>query len=165
MKPMPYIGLIGKVLVPTGTVFGTGSWIAQRTRMRVTKSRRREHRVLPAVLLGGRSRRGPGEEGRGVELQRRVVERRVPVCRYPGRQVGGVDERRAVDHQELDQVDVLVVIQRRGVDELPVLGRADRGQLGGQLVEQLAVQLCLQHAALIIRSRRSGSGCAAAGRA
>ena len=37
MKPMPNSGLIGKVLMPTGTVAGVGDWIAQRTRMRVTK--------------------------------------------------------------------------------------------------------------------------------
>ena len=38
MKPMPNSGLIGKVLVPTGTCAGTGNWIAQRMRMRVTWS-------------------------------------------------------------------------------------------------------------------------------
>ena len=48
-------------------------------------------------------------------------------------------------------MDVLVVVQRREVDEVPVLGRADRRQLGGQLVEQLTVELRLKHAALIIR--------------
>jgi hypothetical protein len=94
---------------------------------------------------------GPGEEGRGIQLQRRMIERRVAVRRSPGRQIGRGVDGRPVDHLELDQVDVLVVIERRGVDELPVLGRADGGQLGVELVEQLTVELRLEHAALVIR--------------
>ena len=57
MKPMPNTGSIGKVLTPTGTGAGTGNWIAQRTRMRVTSCAGVKTVSFQPFSSGGRSRR------------------------------------------------------------------------------------------------------------
>ena len=65
---MPNIGLIGKVLMPTGTVAGTGNWIAQRTRRRVTWSAGVKTVSFQPFSSGVGPVGGPGEEGRGVSF-------------------------------------------------------------------------------------------------
>jgi hypothetical protein len=113
-------------------------------------TRRRANRVLPAALLRERSLHGARDVRPDRQLDGRMIEGRIPVHRDPVGEIARRVDRLAFHEQELNQVDVFVVVERRRIHEGPIFRRADGRKLRRGLVKELPVELGLEDAPLII---------------